>query len=85
MMESVYCDFTKFPGDVGKRDLIHFFVIILLFQVFDAYKFILQFLKKISRNGSDTPTSNQRQFISTSSGIQLSLKETPQFRSIWRW
>ena len=43
------------------------------------------FLKKISKNGSDTPTSNRRPSIFTSSAIGNFPLIKLQFRSIWRW
>ncbi len=79
MIESVYCDFTQLPGDASKFNLKKSFPIDLI--SFD------DFLEKISRNGSDTPTSNRRPSIFTYSEI-LRLPQITlllQFRSNWRW
>jgi hypothetical protein len=77
MIESVYCDFTQLPGDASKFNLKKSFPIDLI--SFD------DFLEKISRNGSDTPTSNRRPSIFTSSAILRFPQIELQFRSNWRW
>jgi hypothetical protein len=67
MVESVYCDFTKLPGDSGK----HFFLPYSFTTIFYRFKFII-FMEKDFKNGSDTPMSNQHLFISMSSGVLIS-------------
>ncbi len=80
MIESVYCDFNKLPSDPGK-----YFILIWMHSLFkDCNLFFNHFLEKISRNGSDTSTSNRRPSISTSSAIQHIPHNTLQFRGIWR-
>jgi hypothetical protein len=56
-MESVYCDFTKLPDDAGK---CYKFSRLIQLQLSNSF-----INKKVSRNGLDTPTSNQRPSIST--------------------
>ena len=60
MIESVYCDYTKLPGDTSKLIFKNYFLFINLIQ---------RFPQKISRNGLDTPTSNQHPSIFTSSVV----------------
>jgi hypothetical protein len=72
MMESVYCDFTKLPDDAGK---------------FHKFSRIIQFNslinEKVSRNGLDMSTSNQRPSISTSREILHLTQLELQFRLNW--
>jgi hypothetical protein len=75
-MESVYCDFTKLPDDAGK--FFRFSPIIHL-------QLLSIFYEKVSRNGSDTPTSNRHPSISTSRDIMILTKQQLRFRSMWRW
>jgi hypothetical protein len=75
-MESVFCDFTKLPDDAGKCFI---FSPIIQLQLSNS---IID--EKVSRNGSDSPTSNRRPSISTSREILHLPHFTLQFRSSWR-
>ncbi len=59
-MESVYCDFTKLPSDAGNLDYSAY--IFVDFYFLRNHSFFI--FKKISKNGSDTRTSNQHLYIS---------------------
>jgi hypothetical protein len=65
VMESVYCDFTKPIDDAGKN-----FIFMSFYELFNCnYYLLLNSItcdEKVSRNGSDTTTSNQRPSISSS-------------------
>jgi hypothetical protein len=73
-MESVYCDFTKLPGDAGK--CLRYSRIIQL-QLSNS---IID--EKVSRNGLDMSTLNRRLSISTSSEILILTKHQLRFRLI---
>jgi hypothetical protein len=77
MVESVYCDFNKLPGESGK----HFFLPYFYLKQFSIFNII--YMEKDFKNGSDTPTLNQRLSIFTSSGIQDSAQLELRSRSIW--
>ncbi len=78
-MESLYCDFTKLPTDPGKC--------LDSYQIFRC-NYCLFFNSiinvKVSRNGSDTSTSNRCPSISTYREIFHLTHNQLQFRSSWR-
>jgi hypothetical protein len=78
-MESLYCDFTKLPTDPGKC--------LDSYQLFSCnyclfFNSIIN--EKVSRNGSDTSTSNRRPSNSTYREILRLTQHQLRFHSIWR-
>ncbi len=70
-MEMIYCNF--FSNQNGTTCAI-----------FSCYCLSNYFVLQTNRNGSDTPTLNQRPSISTSREILILTKHQLRFRSIWR-
>jgi hypothetical protein len=73
-METVYCDF--YPNGNGTT-CVNF----ACYCLSNSFVYTLQ----TNRNGSDTPTSNQRPSISTSREKIISTQLELLFRSKWRW